>query len=435
MRAVWVAVAVILGMASLALGQDVLPPIVPAPQVEPVLAGGLEVSRPLTPVAVPSEPAQSQTLVQAPKQEPVEAVQRVEELGKHTESPRGPLGPSWNEYAYLLWWPKAHPVPPLVTASRIGTPPILDNFDTLLLVGNQAIDNPDFSGGRFKTGWAINNEETLGFEMVYFFLGSRTQKALVNAIDNPRIGALGLPFVNAITGENDVFLTAAPGVASGSVYTTTTTRVQGAEANFVANVHNGSCVKLNGLLGYRFLQVHEGLTVEQLRFANGGSTTIYDEFNAHNRFHGGQLGLNADVSMGAVYCELGAKVALGQTYQVVRIDGATATAAGVTTPGGVYALPSNIGRYSAGIFAVVPEGSIKFGVKLSDSGRFYVGYNFLYLSDAVRPGDQIDTVLNPANIPALNSNGGWIPPDRPRALFNRSEFWAQGLVFGLETRY
>jgi hypothetical protein len=176
------------------------------------------------------------------------------------------------------------------------------------------------------------------------------------------------------------------------------------------------------------------LTLEQLRFAEGSRATIYDEFVAHNRFNGGQLGLHADIAHGAFFCELSGKVALGQTFEMVRIDGAT-NIGGIATPGGLYALPSNIGRSTRGVFAVVPEGTVKIGVKLTDSGRFYVGYNFLYLSDCVRPGDQLDRTLNTANVPVFNPSGAYVSPDRPRSLFSQSDFWTQGLMFGFESRY
>jgi hypothetical protein len=143
-----------------------------------------------------------------------------------------------------------------------------------------------------------------------------------------------------------------------------------------------------------------------------------------------------------VFCELTGKVALGQTFEVVKIDGATTMYTPILgglsvqhAPGGVFALPTNIGRTTQSSFAVAPEGIFKIGLKLGDTGRFFVGYNFIYLSDAVRPGDQVDRTLNPTQIAALNPGGGLTGLDRPRGLFNHSDFWAQGLILGLETRY
>ncbi len=443
MRAVWFAVAAVfvsvLGSA-FAQGPGLLPPVAPGPGEGPPLPGGKEVSQPLTPVEIPPTP----TLVPQPNPDPQpDPVQRVEDVQQQKPTRHGPLGPDWDDMSFLLWWPKAAPVPPLVTATRFGAPPVLGGPSTTLFVGSHSLATPAVSGGRFLLGWAIDEGETVGFELGYFFLGSRTNRLTISELTNPRMGAVGLPFLNAITGREDVFLTAAPGIANGSVYTTTTTRAQGAEANFVANLYDNKGVRLNAIVGYRYLQVYEGLTVEQARYTATNFGPIYDQFDGHNRFNGGQVGLHADLSRGIVFCELTGKVALGETFEVVKIDGTT----GIHTPvlggvtnqvfaGGVYALPSNIGRYTRNAFAVVPEGIVKLGLKLSDSGRLYVGYNFLYLSDLVRPGDQIDRTLNPAQIPSLNPGGvAILGPDRPRPMITRSDFWAQGLIVGLETRY
>ena len=415
-------------------------PIVPfpkTPESAPGLPEGTLVSRPLTPVEAPA--TERPDSLPDPTAEPM---QRIVELQEPQSRPRGPLGPAWDDMELLVWWPKAHPLPPLVAATRHGLPPFLNRPATTVLVGNHAIDNQDIEGGRFTLGWALNNDETVGFELGYFFLGSRTSKSTVTSGADSRIRGLGLPFINALTGREDVFLTAAPGVAAGSVYTTTTTRVQGAEANFVGNILDGKYARLNAIVGYRFLQVQEGATIEQLRFGSNGFGPIYDEFDGHNRFNGGQLGLHAEISRGIVFCELTGKVALGQTFEVVKIAGATGLRTFGPTglvdtalPGGVFALPSNMGRVTHSAFAVVPEGIFKIGLKLSDAGRFYVGYNFLYLSDLARPGDQIDRTINPTQIAALNPGGGGFGPDRPRAMINRTDFWVQGLIVGLETRY
>ncbi len=428
MRAVWVAVATVFaGVSDRAFAQE-LPPITASPGETAPLPGGKDVSRPLTPVEIPAPEAVKLN----PDVKP-EAVERVEQVQKQKACARGPLGPSWDDMELLLWWTKAAPVPPLVAATRMGGPPILGASNTLLVVGGQAIGNQGIAGGRFTLGASLNDAQTVGGELRYFFLGSRTFKTTINGVGDPRVHSLGLPYINSTTGREDVFPVVLSGVANGSVYATTSTRLQGAEANSVANLYDLPGFKLNGLLGYRFLQVNEGLTIEQRRFTGTGSGTIYDEFTGNNRFHGGQLGLHADMSHGVVFCELTGKVALGQTFEMVRIDGVTAI--GGLAPGGVYSSPSNIGRYTQNVFAVVPEGTFKIGVKLNDSGRFYLGYNFLYLSDAVRPGDQIDRTLNPANIAALNPGGGFAASDRPRPLFTHSDFWAQGFVIGMETRY
>ena len=77
-----------------------------------------------------------------------------------------------------------------------------------------------------------------------------------------------------------------------------------------------------------------------------------DQFDAHNRFNGGQLGLHADITRGVVFCELTAKIAFGQTYEVVKDSGATLFQPyGIPGPvtrayggSGLYVQPSSAGR-------------------------------------------------------------------------------------------
>ncbi len=398
------------------------------------LGGGTDVSRPLTPVeALPDLPTTKTT----------SPVKRVQDVADQTFARRGPLGPGWDDFEFLLWWPKSQGLPPLVTGSRSGTP-VLGNPGTSVLIGGHSIQNQDVAGGRFTLGVSINPEETIGLEGVYFFLGSRTLKATVRDQGNSS-ESIGLPYVNSVTTQENVFLVGAPGVSRGSVYVSSTNRLQGAEGNFVVNLADDYAFRLNGIVGYRFLQVNEGLGISVQRTEVGGAGVygpMYDGFDGHNQFNGGQLGLHADFSHGPIFCELTGKVALGVTSEVVQINGAstlyTPVMGGVssqTIPGGVYSLSSNIGHFSRSEFAVVPEGTFKVGVKLCDATRLFVGYNFLYLSDLVRPGDQIDRTLNPSQIPALNAGAAFANADRPHVLFSRTDFWTQGLLIGFETRY
>jgi hypothetical protein len=445
MRVMVFAIAVLIAsipMSALAQGSPTPTTLPPAALAEESpLPAGKEVSRPLTPVEnVPEPPAVVE------QTEPPNPVKRVEELQDQKYDRRGPLGPGWDDFEFLLWWPKSQGLPPLATGSRTGAPPIIGNPSTQFLAGGHQMENQDIAGGRFTLGMSINSSETVGLEGVYFFLGSRTMKETTRSSGDPAAESLGLPFVNSATGQQDVFIVAAPGVSSGSVYISSTTRVQGAEGNFVANLYDGQSFKLNGLIGYRFLQVNEGIAIEEMRTPIGGGASeygpIYDGFDGHNQFNGGQMGLHADYSHGMLFCEVTGKVAIGVTSEVVKIDGATTiltpTLGGVnsqTLPGGVYALPTNIGRYSRNEFAVVPEGIFKIGLKLGDVSRLFVGYNFLYLSDLARPGDQIDRSLNPVQIPSLSPGATFAGADRPRVTFARSDFWTQGLIIGLETRY
>ena len=132
-----------------------------------------------------------------------------------------------------------------------------------------------------------------------------------------------------------------------------------------------------------------------------------------------------------------AKIALGVTEQSLDVTGTQVFLRGTNPdprPGGLLALPSNIGHFTRSRFAVVPEVGATLGYYVTDWMRLSVGYNFLYWSDVVRPGMQIDRNINTNQVPnfgvaPFNTN----PP--PQRLFRSTDFWAQGLTLGAELNF
>src|SRR5205823_4668327 len=140
------------------------------------------------------------------------------------------------------------------------------------------------------------------------------------------------------------------------------TRLQGAEANALHNLcccdhgcEGGYRVDLIG--GFRYLDLDERLTITEditvlptSPILTGNRIGVLDEFRTKNRFYGGQLGVQGEVRRGRLFANARALVALGNTEQIVDIFGATTTLAptgGVarTLPGGLLALPTNIGHH------------------------------------------------------------------------------------------
>jgi hypothetical protein len=305
---------------------------------------------------------------------------------------------------------------------------------------------------RATLGWAFDDSQTSGIEATYLFLGTRTHSASYTNLSGLPGRVLGRPFVNALTGREDVIPFAYPGVGDGLATVSTANRVTGWELGAVANLYAGPRARLNVTAGYRYFMVNEGLRVEQTtsRFPlPTGSPEIVsmsaDQFDAHNRFHGGQIGLNADFCRGPLFVQIVGKVAVGETIEVANVSGQTTIATGgnplpliQTYNAGVLGLPTNSGRVTHSGFAVLPEAQLKIGCKLGDNGRFYVGYNFLFLSDTIRPGDQVDRTLSPNQIPVLPaqpSTSAVLTPERPQIVLSRADFWVQGLLIGMEWKY
>jgi hypothetical protein len=167
----------------------------------------------------------------------------------------------------------------------------------------------------------------------------------------------------------------------------------------------------------------------------GTTFLVQDRFRSTNQFNGGQVGGYAETRSGNWYLAGRSLFGLGNDHSEVTIDGAThaTTPAGVSTTnrGGLLAQPSNIGTYEADKFAFAYEGETIVGYQVTYGIRAFVSYSVYYLSNVARAGDQIDTVVNSSQIPPGTLNGA------PRPMFHRkdTDFWAQGISFGLEMRY
>lgn len=94
-----------------------------------------------------------------------------------------------------------------------------------------------------------------------------------------------------------------------------------------------------------------------------------------------------------------------------------------------------MGQQTRNTFAVVPEVQLQAGYRLQNGVRFFVGYDFLYVSNVLRPGDQIDTTLNLTSNPALAPGTTLTGAARPSATFNSSSLWAQGVNIGASFQF
>lgn len=362
-----------------------------------------------------------------------------------------PCGPRfWATSEYLLWWIKDAPLPvPLLTTgpAQANLTPTLGLPGRTILIGGEDLNNQERSGGRFTAGCWLDDGQTLGVEASYFFLASRSVGEQFASAGAPGSPFLGLPFFDVVTGRESSTRVALPGGFAGAAVLTVGSRMQGAEANGIMSQLVRGDFRLSGLAGFRYLNLNEQLTFSTSSPSIVPPPDIFqttDQFDTTNHFYGGQVGARAEYESGKWLLRATGKVALGDIHQELRIRGQLATtdfspAASRLDifPGGYFALPTNIGRTDGDRFAVVPEVNVTLGYAVTQSVRVFTGYTFLYVSDVLRPGNQIDRGINPVQSPAITGepNVPFAVPERPQPLANSSDFWAQGLSFGLELRY
>ncbi|MGB6045224.1 MAG: BBP7 family outer membrane beta-barrel protein, partial [Pirellulales bacterium] len=272
------------------------------------------------------------------------------------------------------------------------------------------------------------------------FFGFEREGTRFDGVSNPPGSILWRPFFDAD-----------PGVLAPNAQEADAISVASSSELYSANAlyrHNWKCdydecgcrgYRVDFLAGYRHLRLNEELAIYETASFAPSVFDIEDRFHTDNRFDGGEIGVVGRYYRDDWSFELLAKIALGNNHQTVRVFGEEIT----TTPpgpptirnGGLLAQPTNIRSETRNEFAVLPELNAEVGYLLTDNFRLTFGYTFLWLSHAVRPGDQIDPVvdgrfLNPNLVPPF------VPPaTRPAPRFTPSSLWAQGLNAGLEWRY
>lgn len=359
---------------------------------------------------------------------------------------------------YLLWWVRSAQVPALATTSVAPNPDrttllgkgFLGDPSTRLLLGPGGIGGSNRSGLRLRAGLWFDDCGTCGIDGSFFFLGNRST---TNVFDSAAVPVITRPFfapnLNAEFGETVAF----PNFSSGTLTIQNRSSLWGADVNLRHAVCKTCGFRSEWFGGYRFLSLSEQLQMTESILAlpgivndptatdpPGTRTVVQDQFGTKNWFHGGQLGYAAERRWGWLSVDVRASVALGVTHQQLDIAGSQVkllpgAAAPTAFNGGLLAVGPNLGRFTADRFAVVPEATVNLGYWFTPHLKAYIGYNFLYWSNVIRPGDQIDRVVDVAFVP--NAPPGVVPTgvNRPQPLFRQSNLWIQGIQFGLMTRW
>jgi hypothetical protein len=353
------------------------------------------------------------------------------------------VGPNvWADVEFLLLWVKQAPVPsPLVNSftpnGLAATTGLGGGFGVNVPSGPfpSRIDFGTFMGGQLRVGGWLDECRGIGLEGSGFLTEDRSGGTALPAdprqiAGRPVIAAPPPRVVPRLVAPAAIgLLTPPPGTTfsvTGGQAVNSSLRLWGADAHGLYRILNSDGFSLSALAGFRYLDVQEQLTIYDRETANGfGTFVATDSFGTRNQFYGGQLGARAEARMGWFFASAMGAVSLGTTRESVTVNGVSTftptTGAGAASPNGIFAQQSNSGRRVRDEFAVAPEAHIRLGASLTRSVCVFAGYDLFFISDVARPGDQIDR--------GANGNA------KPLPLFNRTEFWAQGLSLGMELSY
>jgi hypothetical protein len=346
----------------------------------------------------------------------------------------------WLDFEGLVWWSRSQPLSvPVVTtgpasqganAGGLGVP------GTVSL--NRALNYGAFGGVRVAVGGWVEPSHTWGLEGDLLSLGRNSTGFGVT----DRAGDGSMVINEPVAGAPYSTQVSAPGVETGSVFVRTDSQFWGAGVNGLFNLVRTGGLTLSVSAGFRYLDLEEHLNVTSnsalfttttytdnlgntLATAPPGSTvTVVDQFGARNQFYGGQVGVRAQYMLNRWSFNGQTTLALGATHEVVSVNGFTnvypANGSPVYLNGGNYASIQN-GVYVANKFAVAPALQLNVGYQITPWVRATVGYNLLFLSSVVRPGNQIDNTYDGVT--------------HPLVPMKSTTYWTQGLTFGLRASF
>lgn len=343
----------------------------------------------------------------------------------------------WFEAEYVAWASSKTHLPPLLTS---GAPP-----DTVLLFGDADWHGDLRSGGRLTGGYWFTPEHCFGVEGSYFDVDVGGTQHFASGADFP-FPVLSRPIIDAGTGLPGSVTVSDPDLQLGAILIRSDVEFSGAEALLRRRLQGQQNYRFDGVAGYRYQRLYDGLHVDELFVSLDDSSGFEtdavvgrsDSLESENEFHGGEIGLIGRWWTRRWALQVLGKAALGGTRTVTRIAGQTAVTVETvdgpvtdTAPGGVLALPSNIGSYAQSDFAVVGELGLRVEYALTHQLYVTAGYTLIYWSGVARLTDGIDLVVDPSQIPpAVNPAA-----TRPGFAFRNSDFWAQGLNVGLHYEF
>jgi len=354
----------------------------------------------------------------------------------------GPCGRFWAELDGLVWWVGGDKPPPLLTTSPTGTAQnqagVLGASGTSVLAGGREFNDDARAGFRLNVGYWLDPLQTVGIQAGGFWLENNNSST---AFASNGSTILARPFLNVLTGTQGAELIAFPGFNSGSAIVSAHSSLGGWD---VAWRENGCCFyngRIDALLGYRQLRladqlgVLENVTSLAAGLPVGTQLVRLDRFDTATEFYGADFGFSGEFRYRGWDFEGLAKMAVGWNASHVNINGATLETMPGKPPmpfaGGLLALPSNIGLYRNGEATLIPEFGVNVAYDLNDHWRVRGGYSFLYWDHVDRPGQQVDTSINPNLVPPANGGG----PARPLPTHEETDLFVHGMNFGVEVRY
>lgn len=359
---------------------------------------------------------------------------------------RGPQ--MWGNLEYVMYWIRPAQIKgPLVMTTVV--PENLANSTTVgsvidpnaaIVLGYQDVNFGTFIGMRTTGGFWFDRCQNYGYQGSFFLLEQRSQTFVGAGGTGPAAQpAFTVPFNSVgpgpLVGETAAVVAGpfADLTVLGTVGMNIRSQLFGGDADLLANWWKGEFWRIDGVLGYKYLNLDETLTFRTvvLNQSEGRTTDVFQNINA---FNGGEIGTKVTYSLSNLGFEGIAKFAIGGTHQIDEFSGASIQPlnfGGKAVPGGFFVLDSNMGRETHNRFSTVTDLGCNIWYEWNASVRTYVGCNYLYWTNILRPGNQIDRNINPNLSPTFGGDATGVGLRLPRRINVETDFWALGLSLGM----
>lgn len=331
----------------------------------------------------------------------------------------------WVDLEFLLWRVKPGSISvPLVASGPPGVTAL--GADTHVL-SPDSISYGNRPGFRLDAGTWFDQDRRMGVQAGFFLLNQASKQfSYATGADIP---TLFIPLFNVSTGAEGSFTIADPAQGfTGGLTLTSTSRLGGFDADLLWNLVRCPNRTVDLMAGFRYLSLSESLTLSGTSSAIGGGDdfSFTDRFSTRSQFYGLDVGVRGTWMFDSFDLTGQARVAFGPTHHNVTLTGSSAGTLVTDPTVGLLVQDSNRGTHTRNSFAIVPEANVQLGYSFTPHVRVFAGYDFLWWSSVVRPGNQIDRNFN------LDPANGPLAP-QPKTV--TSSFWAQGLSLGMTFRF
>lgn len=359
-------------------------------------------------------------------------------------NPAAPFYRFWLTGEYYLATMSNTSYVPLATTSPATSLGLIGRPGTQVVSGGTQ-DFGGVSGFRIGGGMWLDGCRAYGVEWNASYLPKQT-KSYSN--DGSGASILARPFYDTLLLTENSRLISSTGQFAGSINSEFSNFYWNADITSVMRVLETSEWSLEHLISARYFNIEDTLRITDQSSALGAGTLIYrglpvltpgatvsvmDYYSMINRWYGGSAGFRINYNPGRLSASLQFRMGVGANLQSFSTDGITTLRASTTTLAsapGLTTASSSPGNYTASELSLAPELNIRLGYNITKRIAVTASYQYLYMTNVGRLGDQVSRNVNPLVIPSSQFFSNTVTTDR-NITIRQSDFWLHGFTAGL----